>query len=580
MRYNLPFLLVILWQCQWIWVCQGFQGLARTEVRFSAALFSLNPSKSSSINEKQLSEVEDDGFTLGRKESFITKGWNKLFRKKPGTLILVRHGETAMNYNSTFTGWIDTDLSERGRLEMEHAARLLLERGYDVDTIYTSRLKRAIRSSWILLIGLNQIYKPVFKSWRLNERMYGALEGLSKQSIALEMGEEVVQQFRTGLYGRPPPMPENHPHWHMKERKYSDLSAEELPLGESLQDTMERTTPLWESRILPDLVKGKNVMIVAHANSLRGIVKLIEGFTPEDIRKVQIPNGIPIVYKFDSKLKPIRSSVTADNTITPISGEFLEKSGSLKAALDKEVRLTENLPAFDQGAVWSTNDVGASFKIPSLLSGNISIFASVDGNSTLDVDDAAVAATLMSVKSSPYIPSIRTQFDPILTGLRRLNVERELMRTALLNTSDAGVLKRAALATAVVASGNDTNKLGVEVTLPSEAKHVTTSETPIADETDLSAFATIAPVLDKITDSGNINTSEIPSLPLQVVAAAAQAAPSTTIDATVEPNTPVPTATVVSEQPVSDTPQMIVIIRHGKTEYNKLGIFTGSFPAH
>lgn len=137
-----------------------------------------------------------------------------------------------------------------------HAARLLLERGYAVDTAYTSRLKRAIRSTWIILTEINQIFRPVFKSWRLNERMYGALEGLSKVDIALEMGEEKVQAFRVGLEGRPPPMDEYHPHWHGNERKYADLDPQDIPRTESLQDTMARTIPLWESRILPDLKSG------------------------------------------------------------------------------------------------------------------------------------------------------------------------------------------------------------------------------------------------------------------------------------------------------------------------------------
>ena len=153
-------------------------------------------------------------------------------------------------------GWIDADLSDRGKLETEHAARLLLERGYAVDTAYTSRLKRAIRSTWIILTEIDQIFRPVFKSWRLNERMYGALEGYSKIDTAIEMGEELVQEFRVGLDGRPPMMDESHPHWHGNERKYADLKPSDIPRTESLYDTMHRTIPLWESRILPDLKSG------------------------------------------------------------------------------------------------------------------------------------------------------------------------------------------------------------------------------------------------------------------------------------------------------------------------------------
>jgi len=263
--------------------------------------------------------------------------------RQPGTLIMIRHGESLLNVNKTFTGWIDADLNERGRREVEHAARLLMERGLEVDVIYTSRLKRAIRSSWILMRELNQIYRPVYKSWRLNERMYGALEGLSKPGVAQELGEHVVQAYRTGLIARPPPMQPGHPFWHASERKYADLGPDEIPLTESLQDTMERTLPLWKSRILPDLRAGRTVMIVAHANSLRGIVKHIDQLSPEQIQSVAIPNGIPLVYKFDKHMKPI----VQEGAVSPISGEFLEKKGLLRAALEKEAALARRVPGYE-----------------------------------------------------------------------------------------------------------------------------------------------------------------------------------------------------------------------------------------
>jgi 2,3-bisphosphoglycerate-dependent phosphoglycerate mutase len=272
-----------------------------------------------------ISQVEDDGYTLAQGKQGLLKKIRGLFgQPKPGNLILVRHGESILNANKTFTGWIDSDLSERGILETEHAARLLLERGYTVDTVYTSRLKRAIRSTWIILTEINQIFRPVFKSWRLNERMYGALEGYSKVQTALEMGEEHVQAYRVGLEGRPPIMPPDHPHWHGSERKYTDLDPKDIPTTESLQDTMERTIPLWNSRIYPDLRSGKTVMIVAHANSLRGILKHVDNLSKEEIKSVAIPNGIPLVYKFDKNMKPIK----LPGAVTPISGEFLEKKVS------------------------------------------------------------------------------------------------------------------------------------------------------------------------------------------------------------------------------------------------------------
>lgn len=307
----------------------------------------------SQVNTKKLSQVEDDGYSLSSGKKSI---WKRAILRLtsspiPGTLILIRHGETTLNYNKTYTGWIDTDISERGIQESEHAARLLLERGYSVDTIYTSRLKRAIRSSWIILKELNQVFRPVFKSWRLNERMYGSLEGSSKIESVLKFGEEAVQDFRNGLLGRPPPMAPNHPHWHKDERKYADLDYNEIPVTESLLDTMQRTIPLWENRILPDLREGKTVMIVAHANSLRGIVKHIDKLSPEDIKNVAIPNGIPLVYKFERGMKPIKML----NAEAPLSGEFLEKKGLLRAALLKEAQLTTRVPGIED-SVFQASD--------------------------------------------------------------------------------------------------------------------------------------------------------------------------------------------------------------------------------
>jgi len=291
-----------------------------------------------------VSEIEDDVFAGSN--SWAKKVYRALNaatkRKEPGTLIMIRHGESMLNYNKTFTGWIDADLNERGIRETEHSARLLMERGYEIDVTYTSRLKRAIRSSWILMTELGQIYRPVYKSWRLNERMYGALEGMSKPGLAEELGEEVVQAFRTGLTTTPPPMTPDHPHWHMHEKKYADVKPEEIPVTESLQDTMERTLPLWESRILPDLRSGRTVMIVAHANSLRGIVKHIDNLNQTEIQSVAIPNGIPLVYKFDKNMVPIEQ----EGAVSPLTGEFLEKKGLLRAALAKEAELAASVPGY------------------------------------------------------------------------------------------------------------------------------------------------------------------------------------------------------------------------------------------
>jgi len=294
--------------------------------------------------------TEDDGYELlkGHRRPF---DWirTRLRPPAPGTLVLVRHGESTWNANSTFTGWADVDLSQRGEREVEHAARLLLEAGVSVDVAYTSRLRRAIRSSWILLRGLDAVYRPVFKSWRLNERHYGGLTGLSKPMLAAELGDERVQKWRHGLRDRPPPMPEGHAYDAANERKYADLEA--VPRTESLADTMDRCLPLWESRIKPDLLAGKNVLVVAHGNSLRGLVKHIDDVSDGDIVNVSIPNGIPLVYSFDragGQLNPRNTSVERPHVL---SGNFLEKRGLLRAALEAEVMLAKRIPGAGSASV-------------------------------------------------------------------------------------------------------------------------------------------------------------------------------------------------------------------------------------
>jgi 2,3-bisphosphoglycerate-dependent phosphoglycerate mutase len=302
--------------------------------------------------------TEDDGYKLlaGHREKRWSLAWarNQLRPPKPGKLVLVRHGESSWNRNATFCGWTDVDLSERGEREVEHASRLLLEAGLTVDVAYTSRLRRAIRSSWILLKGLDCVYRPVFKSWRLNERHYGGLTGLSKPRLAEELGEARVQAWRHGLRDRPPPMPANHPLDVSSDRNYADL--ESTPRTESLEDTMQRALPLWRERIEPDLRSGKTVLVVAHGNSLRGLVKHVDGVSDEAIVDVSIPNGIPLVYSFDrypsGDLVPHRTQ----QSVSPhVSGAFLEERGLLRAALEAEAELVRRVPGHfrrkDQPAV-------------------------------------------------------------------------------------------------------------------------------------------------------------------------------------------------------------------------------------
>ena len=299
------------------------------------------------VNDK-LSTIEDDGYSLRNryKPPKALRNWfNRVIRRKPpGTLILIRHGESTMNNNGTFTGWIDADMSDNGINEMKYAGRLMLERGYNIDMTYTSRLKRAIRSTWTILSELDQIFRPVYKSWRLNERCYGAMEGCSKAQLAVDIGEDKVQEYRKSLTARPPPMTEDHPHWHRKERKYADLSPKDIPVTESVADCLARTLPLWKNRILPELISGKTVMVVAHANSLRGLIQHIDSLTEIDLKKVVVPNGVPLVYKFDSTMKPIKQK----DAMEPMSSAFLGDPMALNARLEMEKKWGENVPGFNK----------------------------------------------------------------------------------------------------------------------------------------------------------------------------------------------------------------------------------------
>ena len=266
----------------------------------------------------------------------------------PGTLILVRHGESVWNANKTFTGWADPDLSPQGYREVEHAARLLVEGGYGVDIVFTSRLKRAIRSSWILLRELNEVHLPVFKSWRLNERMYGALTGLSKAETAERLGVDLVQEWRGSLLSRPPALSPGDFYYPGRDRRHSDLSPSQIPLTESLLDCMERTKPVWLDKISYEIACGRNVLVVAHANTLRGLVKIIDNIGDDEIQDIAIPTGIPIIYNFDKDLNPIPPSGD-QRTVSQVhmKGVFLEKPGLLKQAIRMEKEWSAKVPDYD-----------------------------------------------------------------------------------------------------------------------------------------------------------------------------------------------------------------------------------------
>ena len=227
-------------------------------------------------------------------------------------LVLVRHGQSIWNKDNRFTGWKDVDLTDQGREEARKAGELLREAGFEFDVAYTSVLKRAIRTLWIMLDGLDQMWIPVIRDWRLNERHYGALQGLNKAETAAKYGDEQVLIWRRSYDTPPPKMERDDERYAGRLRVYRGLSEAQIPLSESLKDTVDRFVPYFESEIRPDIEAGKQVLICAHGNSLRALVKYLDSVSNEEIVKLNIPTGIPLVYELDDNLKPIRSYYLGD----------------------------------------------------------------------------------------------------------------------------------------------------------------------------------------------------------------------------------------------------------------------------
>jgi 2,3-bisphosphoglycerate-dependent phosphoglycerate mutase len=271
----------------------------------------------------------------------------RFFRRasKPGTLILMRNGESAAN--TTFAGWSDPDISEKGLREVQHAARLLRESGYEPDVVFTSRLKRAVHSSWETLREMNMLYLPVIKSWRLNGRHYGALTGLSKAEVAQTFGENLVQKWRTDVNAIPPPMTRDDPFWTANERKFVDV--DEIPEAESLVDCMKRIEPLWREKIMPELRAGHDVLVVSHTTNLRGLIKYIQHIDDDHV-DIQIPPGSPLVYNFDRNLEAVRPDNTGKKELW---AHFLEKPGLLERALEEEVYRSKHIPGYKPKATRS-----------------------------------------------------------------------------------------------------------------------------------------------------------------------------------------------------------------------------------
>ena len=224
----------------------------------------------------------------------------------PRQLVLLRHGESLWNKENLFTGWTDVDLSPRGKEEGKEAGGRLKEHGFTFDIAFTSVLKRAIRTLWLLLDEMDLMWIPVHRDWRLNERHYGALQGLNKAETAKKFGDAQVKLWRRSYDIRPPALEEDDPRHPRQDARYRDLSQEELPATECLKDTMARFVPCWHARITPEIRCGKRVLIVAHGNSLRALVKYLDKVSDADIVKLNIPTGIPLVYDLDEDLKPIR----------------------------------------------------------------------------------------------------------------------------------------------------------------------------------------------------------------------------------------------------------------------------------
>ena len=227
-------------------------------------------------------------------------------------VVLLRHGESTWNKENRFTGWTDVDLSDKGREEARAAGRLLKAEGYGFDFVFTSVLKRAIWTSVLALDELDQLWLPVERSWRLNERHYGALQGLDKAQTVAKHGAEQVKIWRRSYDIPPPPLTPDDPRHPSKDPRYAGLSPEELPLTESLKETVARFLPYWHETIAPAITSGKWVLIAAHGNSLRALVKYLDNISEADITELNIPTGIPLVYELDENLKPIRHYYLGD----------------------------------------------------------------------------------------------------------------------------------------------------------------------------------------------------------------------------------------------------------------------------
>ena len=251
---------------------------------------------------------------------------------KTFSIVLLRHGQSQWNLENRFTGWVDVDLTEQGRQEAKAAGELLRSQGFRFDRAYTSVLKRAIRTLWITLDALDQMWIPIHNDWRLNERHYGALTGLNKAETALKYGEEQVLKWRRAYDIRPEPLSALSEHWPAKDPRYNRLNPEVLPATECLKDTIDRVIPAWEAEIAPRIRLGERMLISAHGNSLRALIKYLEGLSEDEIIALNIPTAQPMVIELDEQLRFVSRRYLADPSVIEAAMAAVAGQGKAKAA--------------------------------------------------------------------------------------------------------------------------------------------------------------------------------------------------------------------------------------------------------
>jgi 2,3-bisphosphoglycerate-dependent phosphoglycerate mutase len=242
-------------------------------------------------------------------------------------LVLIRHGESTWNLDNRFTGWTDVDLTATGIEQAKNAGRLLKAEGFEFDVAYTSVLKRATRTLWHVLDEMDRTWLPVVNNWRLNERHYGALQGLNKAEVAKQYGDDQVLVWRRSYDTPPPALEASDPRCERADVRYAKLQPEQIPLTECLKDTVERVMPFWNEALAPAIQKGKRVVVAAHGNSIRALVKYLDNISDQDIVGLNIPNGIPLVYELDEHLKPIRHYYLGDAEAAARAAEAVAAQG-------------------------------------------------------------------------------------------------------------------------------------------------------------------------------------------------------------------------------------------------------------